>query len=278
MTAADKYAPYYLTYQARASWVMLADAIFAGSNLRRRSILNRQRDYVALAGRPDRFRLHALIHQHLQRAQREWQGLDYGEGYFYQGYQAIGISGLRDTEARMQAMNLVERVSGKRVLEIGCNTGFIAAQISATARAVVGLDINGHLVTIAALVADELRRENCAFTAAPFETFEAAEPFDVVLSFANHSTFDGNTTQPLDQYFERCAAALRPDGELLFESHAPAYEGDRLATALSSLERHFEIRSRTTLNAGTFLDRGRTFVVATRRPTRRNGAGPAGAK
>jgi hypothetical protein len=52
---------------------------------------------------------------------------------------------------------------------------------------------------------------------------------------------------------------------LLFESHPPAHEGDGLKRVLEILERRFSIQHQEVLTYGTFLDTGRTFVVADRR-------------
>ncbi|MBI4582385.1 MAG: hypothetical protein HY718_22005 [Planctomycetes bacterium] len=50
----------------------------------------------------------------------------------------------------------------------------------------------------------------------------------------------------------------------MFESHAPKYEGKGLAGAIEILNRLFTVREQRVLTAGTFLDRGRTFIVAER--------------
>jgi 2-polyprenyl-3-methyl-5-hydroxy-6-metoxy-1,4-benzoquinol methylase len=162
-------------------------------------------------------------------------------------------------------MALADRVRGKTVLEIGCNSGFLSVAIARSAAAIVGFDINPHLISIAEAAATHAGISQCVFKTSTFESFEAEEPFDCVLSFANHSTHDGNTKQSLENYFEKCWVLTRPGGRLLFESHPPAHEGDGLKRVLEILERRFSIQHQEVLTYGTFLDTGRTFVVADRR-------------
>ena len=89
--------------------------------------------------------------------------------------------------------------------------------------------------------------------------------FDDVLSFANHDTYDGNTRQSLDHYFARCHALTRPGGRLIFESHPPELEGNAFGGTLEILERYYTIDRIEMPDYGTFLDKSRRFLVATRR-------------
>jgi len=259
---AASYLHWYDRYAWRALPRFLIDALLARRPLRRLSLLNHYRDYLDLAGHPDRLALHRKLNQHLHASAHAWDSYDYGEGYFYQSFPRIGISGLRDTAARVDAMGLRDRLAGLRVLEIGCNTGFVALSVADVAAEVVAFDINPHLVDIARTTAGYLGASNTRFDTCSFEDFTADAPFDAVLSFANHCTYDGNTRQNVEQYFTRCRDLLVPGGLLLFESHTPAYEGDGLPGVIETLGRWFTIREQRVLNVGTFLDRGRTFIVA----------------
>ena len=71
---------------------------------------------------------------------------DYRQSYFYQGYKELGLSGLRNTEARIEAMGLLDIVAGKSIFEVGMNTGFLFMQLAASARHVTGVEINPFLV------------------------------------------------------------------------------------------------------------------------------------
>jgi len=232
--------------------------------LRKLSLLNRQRDYLGLAGDPALLALHHRLHTILDRAASEWPSHDYGEGYFYQSLSAIGVRGLRDTAARVAAMDLARRVAGRRVLEIGCNTGFLSLSIAANAGWVEGFDVNPFLVEVASTTANHLGATNVCFGVSAFESRPLDARFDVVLSFANHSTYDGNTRQSLGEYFDRCHALVEPGGWLLFESHPPAHEGSGLERVLALVADRFRIEEHRVIEDGTFLDRGRTFVAARR--------------
>jgi SAM-dependent methyltransferase len=259
------YARFYRRWMPHAAFVFARDGFRVGSGVRRLSLVNRLRDYLALRDRPAMFALHAAMNAHLFAAQAEWRSHDYGEGYFYQGLAALGVRGLRDTGARVAAMGLEGRLRGLRVIEIGCNTGFVTLAVAGAARHVVGLDLNPSLVAVATTAAGYLAADNVRFVASSWEAFDPPEPADAVLSFANHATYDGNTGLAVETYFDKCHAATRPGGLLLFESHAPAHEGRGLEDVIAVLGRRFQIRERRVLDGGTFLDRGRTFVVARRR-------------
>ena len=252
------YAEYSSLVGVRLAWKVL----WARSKIRKLSLINRQKDYLALGRNPELLPLHRTLNACLTRAAGAWPSYDYGEGYFYQSLRTVGISGLRDTEARIRAMDLASRVTGRRVLEIGCNSGFVSLSIAAAASSIVAFDINPYLIEIARLVADYSKIDNVEFSTAEFESFAPNEPFEVVLSFANHSTYDGNTKQSVQSYIERCADLLVKGGLFLFESHPPEHEGDGLAGVCELIGRSFTIEERRVLEYGTFLDRGRTFIAA----------------
>jgi cyclopropane fatty-acyl-phospholipid synthase-like methyltransferase len=258
------YLKYYEDRSAMAPLVFTAAAWRAKNNVARQAMLNRLKDYQNLAQRPELLPLHRRLNELLLKGVQEWDSYDYGEGYFYQGLHDLGITGLRDTDARIEAMQLVARVRGRRVLEIGCNTGFIAMVLARTASRLVGFDINPHLIEIGRESARFLHRENAEFHVSSFEDFRTENRFDAVLSFANHSTYDRNTRQSLESYFDRCYEFLEPEGLLLFESHPPAHEGEGLTDVVRIIGERFTILESRVLDYGTFLDRGRTFMMAER--------------
>lgn len=260
----ESYLKYYERYSSMAGVRFSWDALRAKSPRRRIALRNRQKDYVNLAGNDRLLALHHRLNSHLLASAREWSSYDYGEGYFYQGLAQIGITGLRDTEARIQQMELARTLSGLDVLEIGCNTGFVSLACASVAQWVTGFDVNPYLVAIANDSAAYLECRNASYTVCAFEDFVADRQFDAVVSFANHSTYDGNTHQSIEAYFDRCHALTRPGGLLLFESHPPSHEGDGLIGVISAIERLYAVELRRVLDYGSFLDAGRTFVVARR--------------
>ncbi len=271
----EKYLQYYSKYSSWASLAFLWDACLAKSKARKASLLNRQRDYVNLFGNERLLRLHSEINRLLLRGTQEWGSYDYGEGYFYQGLDSVGITGLRDTRARIEEMELGKLLRGKRVLDIGCNSGFLSLAIAEKAEHVTGFDVNPLMVEIGRVVGAYLGHRNIDLLVSGFEDFQSEEPFDVVMSLANHSTYDGNTKQTVKDYFARCGRFLKPNGLLVFESHGPSYEGGALESVCSIIEESFDVIERRVLTRGSYLDRGRTFMVATKvvAETRGRGAG-----
>jgi len=92
--------------------------------------------------------------------------------------------------------------------------------------------------------------------------FHETKTYDEVLSFANHSTYDHNTKQSLDDYFQKCHRYVSDGGMLLFESHLPSYETpEQLHKVLEVLSKYFNIEKSYKLNRGTSGGRRRLFVV-----------------
>lgn len=121
------------------------------------------------------------------------------------------------------------------------------------------------MIEVASVVAHYVGAKNAHFDVSRFEDWNECARYDVVLSLANHSTHDKNTSQDISDYFRRCAAVTQPGGLLVFESHPPAHEGKNLDNVVQEIVRYFTISSRRVPDYGTFLDRGRTFIVATKR-------------
>jgi 2-polyprenyl-3-methyl-5-hydroxy-6-metoxy-1,4-benzoquinol methylase len=256
---------YYDRYRVAAPYAFVWRSMCAKSKVESAGWLNRQRDYLALRDEPLRLGLHRRLQEILTQAACEWPSHDYGEGYFYQSCRAVGITGLRDTEARINAMGLRSLVADKTVLEIGCNSGFLSLALARDAASITAFDINPHLIRIARTVAEQLAVANVGFEAARFEDWNRARPHDVVISFANHSTYDGNTSYDLAGYIARCAALAAPGGLLLFESHAAGHERADLDGLVREIEVRFEVTHRSVLEYGTPFDSPRTFVIARRR-------------
>lgn len=260
----EKYLPYYKNFTFYAPLVFLWGSLFTHSNIKRWSLMNRQKDYVRLADNSRLMTLHRELNNYLLESQENWKSHDYGEGYFYQGLDLIGVSGLRDTQGRVEAMGLKDILQGKTVIEIGCNTGFLSISVAKEVKRIVGFDINPHLIDIGKAAARYLNYTNVELLVSSFEEYGDSEPADSILSFANHATYDGNTKQSIEEYFDRCLNLIKPGGMLLFESHPPSYEGEALEGVCAIIEKKFKVLERRTLDYGNFLDRGRTFIIARR--------------
>ncbi len=260
----EAYLRYYEKYSLRAVWRFLLDAFLVRSRAARLSLQNRQKDYLALAASRELLGLHLEFNRLLLESRKSWKSYDYGEGYFYQSCRAAGITGLRDTEARMRFMDLEARLAGKSVLEIGCNSGFLSLSLADCCREVVGFDVNPYLIEIASAVKKHFGKTNCEFLTSSFEELSLDRRFDAVLSFANHSTYDQMTKQSLAEYFGRCHELLEPGGLLVFESHPPAHEGAGLKDVVGLIRGLFEVSEQKVGKYGTYLDTDRTLIVASR--------------
>ncbi len=259
-----EYAKFYKAPSARAAARFVVDANRAGSTVRAQSIRNRQTDYAPIVRDRTVFDLHRRLNEMLARQTENWASYDYGEGYFYQSFDRISVTGLRDTAARVAAFGLEELVEGRTVLEIGCNTGFLSLSIASAASSVFAFELNPHLIEIAETARRHLAIDNVEFAVSAFEDLTPSTGYEAVLSFANHHTYDGNTRQSLEQYFDRCRAFTAPGGRFVFESHPPELEGSGFAAVRALIEERFTIESESQPEYGTFLDRGRRLIVATR--------------
>lgn len=262
----ERYRPYYEKLSPVAPLRFAADAVRTKPPLRALGVRNRQRDYAGLQKHPALLPVHRALHAQLVAQSREWPTYDYGEGYWYQSSAELGITGLRDTAARVAAFGLGDLVAGRTVLEIGSNSGFLSLAIASAAARVVAFEINPFLVEAGRIGARHLGVDNVDFLVSSFEDYDAGgERFDDVLSFANHHTYDGNTRQGLEDYFARCHELLKPGGRLVFESHPPALEGRDFGRTVELIERFFSVERSEVHEYGTFLDRDRRFIVGTRR-------------
>jgi len=221
----------------------------------------RFKDFQALLyGEQKYYDLQKSFYEVLERS-KNWHSYDYNEGYFYQSFPQGKIAGLRDTASRISEYELSKELQGKRVLNIGCNLGFLDCELSPIVKHIDAFDINPYLIEIATLAKEFLQVSNINFYTSSFEDYKHKSPYDTVLSFANHSTYDQNTKHTIQEYFEKTHDLLKADGTLLVESHAPDYEKS-FQDVLDIVESLFSIDKKKMLNNGTFLDKGRVFIKA----------------
>ena len=233
------------------------------SNAKKQAILNRLKDYFFIK---KQLSLHYEIAKILEEQGENYDSYDYGEGYFYQSCKPLHITGFRNTEARIAGMKLREHLKGKTVLDIGTNAGFLPLEVSDVCKSIDAFDINPYLIRIAKASAEFLNIHNVNFWAGVFEDFNEDKTYDVVLSFANHSTYDHNTKQSVEDYFKKCHKYVKDGGVLLFESHHPSYETpERLEKVLAILKRYFDVERICKLTRGSSGDRGRTFAICSKK-------------
>lgn len=104
-------------------------------------------------------------------------------------------------------LDLLAPQPGERILDLGCGTGHLTAQIAARGAEVVGLDASAEMI-------DQARRNHpqLAFEIADATQFQVAQPFDGVFSNAVL-----HWVKPPEKAVERIAAALRPGGRFVAE-------------------------------------------------------------
>lgn len=229
--------------------------------------MNRWLDALGALGSPRRASFRRRLLALIDASHQGWPSADYGAGYLYQSCPALHLRGFRQTDARVAQMDLAPRLAGRSVLEVGCNSGFLSLALAAGTRRYLAFDNNPYLIDMARLAQAELADTSVEFRVDSFEALPTSERFDAVLSFANHSTWDGNMTLALEAYFGKLQQLLLPGGWLYFESHHPALEdAGQLEETLAVLQHFFSISARRVLGGGSAWDRGRCFVTAQVRP------------
>lgn len=234
-------------------------------SLKRISRKNQLQDYKKLLSKKDSklWDLHKQLEEIRLKSYKEYEGYDYGNGYYYQSYPSLYISGYRDTDLRIKQLNLEDRLKGKTVLDIGSNTGFLLLSLAKSLKSGTGIEFNQFLVDASDKIKEFLEYENINFFKVPFEDYKPNNKFDTILSLANHSTYDGNTKQNLDQYFKKIASLLEDSGVLIFESHPPQIEPEeQLKKTKSIIENYFDIIETPYLALDSFLDKNRSYFIA----------------
>lgn len=259
----------YTKKSALTLWKNRFKSMFIQNSLERLSAKNELNDYSIMLKSDDQklWELHSRLEKIRQEVKSNYDSYDYGNGYFYQSFSAINISGYRDTEARVDELKLKERLKGKSVLDIGSNAGFILLSIADQISSGVGIEFNQYLVQTGKEVQAHLGHKNIEQIHGSFENYSPKDQmFDSVLSLANHSTYDGNTEQSIDDYFQRISSVMNENGILIFESHPPEIEPeDKLQNTLKVLSNYFDITEKPTVNLDRFLDKNRTYVIATKK-------------
>lgn len=104
-------------------------------------------------------------------------------------------------------LELLAPCASERILDLGCGTGHLTAQIAARGAEVLGLDASAEMIA-------QARRNHpqLTFDIADATQFEVAKPFDAVFSNAVL-----HWVKPPEKAVERIAAALRPGGRFVAE-------------------------------------------------------------
>ncbi len=187
--------------------------------------------------------------------------LDYGVGHFYQSSNILNISGLRDSKYRKEKLNIENLTYGKNLLDIGTNSGFFLLELKNNFKHALGIDYNPKLIEIADVAKNYLNISNIDFKIENFETKIVKKQFDIILSLANHHTFDKGISST-ENYFKKIVNLLNSKGILIFEGHHPIIESKKeFFKFVEFLSKDFEIIREGRYETKNFFDNGRNFVL-----------------
>ena len=132
---------------------------------------------------------------------------------------AIHDAGFGDT-ARGAARTLASILARKDVprglvVDLGCGSGILAAEISRAGHDVLGIDLSASMIRIARARAPNARFRVGSFRDAPIPLCAAVVACGEIFSYV----FDGSVD--LERLFRRVARALVPGGVFLFDVAAP---------------------------------------------------------
>ena len=166
--------------------------------------------------------LHKKLFECIDAQEKNWDSFIYAqEKKFYQGFDEIGVDGCRSTEGRFNEYNILRYLSKeKNALDVGSNCGFFTLYTSRFLKSIEGVEINPYLVRISNYAKEYLGIKNSEFHNLSFESFESEKKYDIVFSFANDETIDGNTKFNFCEYVMKISSLLKNGGMLIFESQA----------------------------------------------------------
>lgn len=186
--------------------------------------------------------LHRMLDNYLKSQEKVWQSHIYAGGYFYQGWDDIGIRGFRETNKRMTAYAIDEYLTPDRyVLDIGCNNGFMTLRIASKVKHVDAVDFNPFIVGIGKEVQNFLGITNVTFIVDDFSKMKFHSKYDVIFSLANHQTGDKNLNLSFREHMEKIHGLLSEGGQLMFESHTPEAKDPNFAKLMESVTDLFQI-------------------------------------
>ena len=134
----------------------------------------------------------------------------------YQGLKCIGLTGKRCAEKRFSIYHLDKYLhNNMRLLETGCNCGFLSFLCTKYVYQVDAFDANRDYIYIASLLKESLNIKNINYSVSLFENYNPERTYDFIISCAVY----GWTQLSFQAFVERLHAWLAPGGILLFESH-----------------------------------------------------------
>lgn len=189
----------------------------------------------------------------------------YCGGSFYQGYDRIGIAGVKPAEKRLERYDAYRYFHDtSKVLDIGSNAGFMACELSYAAAAVDAVELNPYLNEIGILTAEFLEK-NVNFINEDFTKYKTDKKYDVILSLSNHHTIDGNLDIDFERYIKKIFDMSRPGAILLFESHSIWGDDSDLEKKFDICNKYFYLQRFKMVPAFYEPDIDKLFAVFSRR-------------
>lgn len=177
----------------------------------------RLQDLIGIT-RKGHFGIYLKLLNHLNSQKRLWKR-SYSRGYFYQGYEELGINGTKPTGYRFHQYNVDSLLRDSNILDIGSNNGFVSIYCARLGKTVTGIEYNPYLINIVKDVSTYLGVLNTNFIQDDFTQIKLSMRFDIILSLSNHHTIDGGLNLGFEDYLRKIFGLLNPKGYLLFESH-----------------------------------------------------------
>ena len=187
---------------------------------------------------------------------------DYGYNYFYQSLEKINLSGLRNTQKRIDALGLQNLVENKSVLDIGSNIGAISLQLDQKFIRFDNVEYNTTLNKIGERISKFLNIKNINFYSQNFLEIKLEKKYELILSLANHSTYDKGIVDT-ELYFKKIHNLLNYKGILVIESHHPKYEDLKNfeRTIIDNFNKNLKIIKKGKYQFNNFYDDGRKFYI-----------------
>lgn len=210
--------------------------------------------------------LHRRLEKHLNAQRKAWKSHIYTGGYYYQGWDDIGICGIRETNQRFKDYGLSSLLTPKMsVLDIGCNNGFLALMVAQSSGHVDAIEFNPFLVKIGSDVQKFLGIENIDFIVGDFAQFNPAKKYDLILSLANHQTGDANLNLAFRSHMERLHGLLNDEGLVVLESHISEARDPEFIVQMKGLSDLFSIVRESTISQYKILYIGDRLLFVLRK-------------
>ena len=206
------------------------------------------------------------LHKKLNSLRREqstsWNSMIYCDGYFYQGYNRIGISGIKPTEHRIQSYEINKYLTKKQsVLDIGTNSGFLACYISDFVKDVDGIELNPYLNEMGKETSKFLKISNTDFIEGDFINHTFTKKYEIIFSLSNHFTIDGNLNIGFELYIQKIFNVMNNDGILFFESHDIKGDDNDLDLKFQIASKYFDLVEHKMVKAFYPADIDKLFAV-----------------